>query len=401
MSESAYPTKRWVILGIAWGCFFSVAMAWYVMPTLQPEILNLYGVTDIQFRTALTLPFLVAGVLSIPGGILADRIGIRRAATLGIGIAGIGFLLRSQVGGFWSLLVPMLLVGVGMGLTMPNLPKLVSVWFPDDETGLATGIYNTGLMGGLSTGLVIAPFLPDWSTGNLLLGVLVLGMTAAFFAIVRDAPPGRELSATPMAEGIRRAVRSRNTWIASFALFAGLTGMVALQGELPIALLETYDIPTTTGGQIASLISYASIVGALTIPGFATKLDRRKTMLLVASAGFGAVMFPVWLTGNVTVLFVGTAVAGYLAGGALPIIMEVPTWLPRVESDPVEAQHVGAASGLMTSLMNVGGFVGLPFIIGPIIELEGYTVGFGVAMVIFAFQGIFGVLFTFPEIRKR
>ncbi|MDR5673855.1 MFS transporter [Halalkaliarchaeum sp. AArc-GB] len=400
MNDSAYPTKRWAILGIAWGGFFAVAMAWYVMPTLQPDILELYGVTAAQFRTALTLPFLVAGILAIPGGIVADRIGIRRAATLGLGIAGVGFLLRSQVGGFWSLLTPMLLVGVGMGLTMPNLPKLVSVWFPPDETGLATGIYNTGLMGGLSTGLIIAPFLPGWSTGNLLLGGVVLVLAIAFFAIVRDSPPGDELPKTPMIEGIQRAVKSRNTWIASFALFAGLTGMVAIQGELPVGLFELYDIPTATGGQIASLITYASVVGALTIPGFATRRDRRKTMLVVASVGFGVVMFPVWLTGNVTVLFVGTAIAGYLAGGALPIIMEVPTWLPRLESDPVESQHVGAASGLMTSLMNVGGFVGLPFIIGPIIDLQGYTVAFGVAMVIFAFQGILGLLFTFPEITE-
>lgn len=54
----------------------------------------------------------------------------------------------------------------------------------------------------------------------------------------------------------------------------------------------------------------------------------------------------------------------------------------------------------MTSLMNVGGFVGLPFIIGPIIDLQGYTVAFGVVMVIFAFQGILGLLFTFPKITE-
>ncbi len=53
-------------------------------------------------------------------------------------------------------------------LIMPNLPKLVNIWFPPGQTGLATGIYNTGLMGGLATGLVIAPYLPGWSRGNIL-----------------------------------------------------------------------------------------------------------------------------------------------------------------------------------------------------------------------------------------
>ena len=397
MSES-YPRKRWAILGLAWAVFFSVAMAWYIMPTLQPDILELYGITGSQFQLALTVPFGVAALLCIPGGMLADRLGIRRAASLGMLISGIGFLLRSQTGGFTLLLGSMLLVGVGMGMVMPNLPKLVNVWFPPDETGLATGIYNTGLMGGISTGMVVAPFLPGWELGNLILGVIVIGFTAAFFLVVRDSPPGKELPPTALIEGLQMAVRSKNTWVAAFAVFAGLGGMVAIQGEFPVALFETYGIATATGGQIASLITYGGIVGSLTIPAIATKLDRRKAVLVTAAVGFGVVEFPVWLIGNTSLLFIGTAVAGYLAGGALPIIMEVPTWLPRVDSDPVEAQHVGGASGLMTAMMNLGGFISLPFIIGPVIEMQGYTIGFLAAMIIFSFQGILGVFFTFPEL---
>ena len=396
--SDAYPRKRWAILGLAWAVFFSIAMAWYIMPTLQPDILELYGITGGQFQLALTAPFGVAALLCIPGGMLADRIGIRRAASFGMVISGIGFLARSQTGGFGLLIGSMLLVGVGMGVVMPNLPKLVSVWFPPAETGLATGIYNTGLLGGISTGMVLAPFLPGWEMGNLLLGGIVILFTAAFFVVVRDSPPGQELPPTALVEGLQHAVRSKNTWVAAFAVFAGLAGMVSLQGELPVALFETYGIEPATGGQIASLISYGGVLGSLTIPPIATKLDRRKAVLVTAAVGFGVIEFPVWLTGNTSILFIGTALAGYLAGGALPIIMEVPTWLPRVDSDPVEPQHVGGASGLMTAMMNLGGFIGLPFIVGPIIDMQGYTIGFLVAMVIFSFQGILGVFFTLPEL---
>lgn len=398
MSSTDFPRKRWAVLGIAWFVFFAIAMAWYIMPTLAGDIIELYGITPTQYRLALTIPFGVGGVLAIPGGIIADRLGIRRATSLGMGISGVGFLVRSQTGGFEFLLGAMILVGVGMGLTMPNLPKLVSVWFPPDETGLATGIYNTGLMGGISTGMILAPFLPGWTIGNYILGGLVIVSTAVFFLIVEDAPPGHELPPTALIEGLQRAVRSKNTWVAAFAVFAGLAGMVSIQGELPIALEEVYGISAATGGQIASLITYGGIVGSLTIPTIATKLDRRKTILVAVAIGFGVVEFPVWLSGNTTILFLGTALAGYLAGGALPIIMEVPTWLPRVDSDPVEQQHVGGAAGLMTAMMQIGGFVGLPFIIGPVISGYGYTIGFLVAMVIFSFQGILGIFFTLPEL---
>jgi len=391
-------SKRWAVLGIAWAAFFGIAMSWYTMPTLQPQLLELYGITPQQFRTALTLPFLVAAVLSIPGGMLADRLGIKRAASLGIGIAGVGFLLRSLGGGFPTLVGAMIAVGIGLGMIMPNLPKLVNIWFPPNETGLATGIYNTGLMAGISTGLIIAPALPSWSTGNQIFGVIVLVLATGFYLVVDDTPLGKELPPTNLIEGLQHAVRSKNTWIAALAVFAGLSGMVAIQGELPAGLLEVYGIDPATGGQIASLITYGGVLGSLTIPTIATKLDRRKAVLVIAAVGFAVVEFPVWLTGDVTILLVGTAIAGYLAGGALPIIMEVPAWLPRVESDPVEAQHVGGASGLMTAMMNLGGGIGLPLIIGPIIGGWGYTIGFGVAMLIFTFQGTLGIFFDLPEL---
>ncbi|MFB6089667.1 MAG: nitrate/nitrite transporter [Halobellus sp.] len=397
MSGGSYPKKRWMVLGIAWGSFFAIGMAWYVMPTLQPRLRELYGLSASQFRLCLTAPFLVAGFLAIPGGMIADRFGIRRAAAAGIAIAGVGYLVRSMTGGFGLLLGAMLLVGVGVGLLMPNLPKLVNLWFPPDETGLATGIYNTAIMGGFATGLVIAPSLPGWATGNVVLAGLVLALAVAFFAVVRDAPPGHDVPSTPFVEGVQRAVASRNTWIAALAVFAGFGGMVALQGQLPVGLLKVYGIPPGVGGQIASMLTYSGILGSLTIPPIATRIDRRRMVLLSVSLAFGIIEFAVWLSGDPTLLFAGTTVAGYLAGGALPILMEVPAWLPQLEESPVQQRHVGGASGVMTSLMNLGGFAGLPFIVGPIINARGYTVGFLVAMIVFAFQGIFGFFLSFPE----
>lgn len=398
MAHTSYPRKRWLILTVAWGSFFAIAMAWYVMPTLQPEILIIYDISAAEFRLALTIPFLVAAVLAIPGGMIADRLGIRRAASSGIAIAGIGFVLRSHTAGLWSLLFAMMLVGVGMGLTMPNLPKLVSVWFPPEEAGLATGIYSTGLLGGISTGLVIAPYLPGWSSGNLLLGGLVLLLTIVFFGVVRDAPLGTSRAKSPLSDGIKRAVRSRNAWLAAIGVFGGTAGMVAIQGELPVGLLSVHGIPTVTGGRIAAVISYSALVGSLTIPVIATKLGRRRTILFFISIGFGIVILPVWITGGVSVLYVGSALAGYMAGGALPILLEVPTWLPRIESDPVGQDHVGGASGLLIAMLNLGGFIGLPLLVGPVIEIQGYTLGFLVAVFLFAFQGFFGLGIGFPEV---
>ncbi len=396
--KSEILAYRWVILAVAWWCFFVLAMSWYIMPTLEHQLLRIYNINSAQYSTALTVPFLIAGLLALAGGMLADHLGIRKAASLGIVIAGIGILLRANTGEFMSLMVPMMIVGMGMGLIMPNLPKLVNIWFPPEETGLATGIYNTGLMGGLSTGLVIAPYLPGWSRGNLLLGILIIISGLIFFLIVRDAPPGKEIPSSPLLEGISTAVRSKNSWLATFAIFMAMAGMVSFQGAFPGGLNKVYNLPMITGGRITSLISYLGIVGSLTLPIFANKLGQRRLFITVLPFAFSITMYVTWILGNnATVLWVGTAVAGYLAGGTLPLIMEIPAFLPRIENDPVQPQHVGGVSGMISSLMNIGGFIGLPFIVMPVIIAFGYTRGFLVATIIFAAQAIFAMFIDFPE----
>lgn len=403
-TNSATPASpyRWAVLGIAWLSFFAVAASWYVMPTLEKTLIQLYQVTSQQYRTAFALPFLVAGVLAIAGGVLADRWGIRKTASLGVVVSGLGFIGRAHVAGYGSLLLAMALVGVGFGLLLPNLPKLVSVWFPPREAGLATGIYNTALMGGIATGLAGAPLLPGWTTGNIILGAVVAVLGILFFAIVRDAPPGRggtlPLLRSPALEGLATALRSRSAWAASGAVFLGMAGIVAFQGVLPRGLNEVYGLSMATGGQVSSLITYLGIVGALTLPALAERLRRRKLFMVWLPISFGTMAFFTWLAGgNTTLLWLGTCVAGYLSGGALPLAMAVPAFLPRVEDDPVQAQHVGGAAGLLGSLMGFGGFVGLPLIVSPVIASFGYTWGFLVATALYAAQAVFALAVVVPK----
>ncbi len=391
-------TRRWFILGVAWLSYFGIALSWYVMPTLQPKLMEIYGLSQSQYSTAFTIPYLVAGLLALGGGTLSDKLGVRKAATLGIIVAALGLMARSIVGGYINLLVPMIVIGMGMGLIMPNLPKLVSVWFPPEETGLATGIYNTGLMGGVSTGLIVAPILPGWSSGNIMLGAFVLALAVAFFLIVRDFPRGKESRGSSILDGLKAAMGSSSIWPATLAIFVALAGMVSFQGALPTGLNEVYGISMSTAGGIASLITYLGIVGSLTIPPVASRLGKQGIFLAVLSVSFSVFMVSAWVFGGSLVfLWVGTAIAGYLAGGTLPLLMEVPVFLARDEDDPVNQEHVGGASGLLTSAMNLGGFVGLPFIVTPFITNFSYTMGFIVAGVLFGLQALFSLFIRFPE----
>ncbi len=410
MANEEYPSYRWVILLLSWLAIFSMPVGWYFMPGLQGAVIQLYGIASgTLYLTIFTSPFLLAAIVALPGGMLADNLGIKRAASLGILVSAIAYLIR----GFWisgpmSLLFAMSLAGVGFGLLFPNLPKLVGVWFPPNQSGLATGVYNTGMMAGFSTGMLLGPPLnsmlgggtlaQSWPLMNYGLGALMVLLTIIFYVAVQDTPPGKELPPTPLIEGVQKALHSRSAWGAAIAVFLSMGGMFSFQSQMPTALNTVYGISMATGATIASVVTWAGIVGALILPSIADRVGRRKPFQIIYPVMTGLTLFLTWYFAQYTVvLWIGVAIGGLFGGGTLPMFMSVPPMLPQVKGDPVEPQHIGGASGLLIAFMTLGGFLVLPYLIFPLISSIGWLGGYTMAFVVFAAGALMAFVIVEPS----
>lgn len=93
------------------------------------------------FLSTLTLPMAIA---AIPGGLLADKLGVRNTILLGLGLAVVGFGLMWQT---WTLdlsnivlALEMVLVGTGIGLTFSPVSTAIINSAYDDERGVASAL---------------------------------------------------------------------------------------------------------------------------------------------------------------------------------------------------------------------------------------------------------------------
>jgi len=99
------------------------------------------------------------------------RFGTRLPIGVGMALVSLGLLLFARApvnGSFWLDVLPgMVILGVGVGMAMnPVLIAAMSDVEPS-ESGLASGIVNTGFMMGGALGLAVLASLAAWRTGSL------------------------------------------------------------------------------------------------------------------------------------------------------------------------------------------------------------------------------------------
>ncbi|MEM2059155.1 MAG: MFS transporter [Archaeoglobaceae archaeon] len=386
--------RRWIVLAVSWLLFGSLVFAWYAMGTLAPVLMELYKVDQTAYSLAFTLPWLVAGILAFPAGILADKIGIRVTATMGAIITALGTFLKGFSIDYASLILAQTLVGIGLGATLVNLPKIISAWFPPKQIGLATGIYMTALMIWLSLGLTFAPYFRDWSEINFVGGLLIVISLIIFAFFVRDSPENVEIPKANVIEGAKKSLTNKAIWATAIGTFVAMAGMVPFQALFTTGALEK-GIDIATSGAIVAMITWSGWIGSLIFPMISAKTGKIKLYISLLSLSFSVLVFTGWIIGDVLTLWITITLAGFLAGGVIPHWMAVPAYLPAVDTK-MKAEWVGGSAGLINTFLCLGAFLSTPFIIAPIAVSQGFTVAFGVSALFFATQGLFAFLIPEP-----
>ena len=91
----------------------------------------------------------------LPWGIYVDRVGTRRATTVGMSIWSAATLLTGMSWNFTSAFASRLLMGFGESSTYPAGGRTIREWMPAGERGFATTVFNCGGYIGPALGSVL------------------------------------------------------------------------------------------------------------------------------------------------------------------------------------------------------------------------------------------------------
>jgi CP family cyanate transporter-like MFS transporter len=358
----------WTILGSAWLLAFAIYSPMFCVPPMEHILKEELLLTHTQASLLFSTPLMMLVVAAIPGGLIADRIGVRKAAGIGIIIIVVGTILRSTATNYSSLLAFTLIFGIGIGLAYPNLPKVISAWTPREKAGMATGVVLTGIMvgGALALAITIPLILPITNTFQGVFFFWSIPSIAAailWWKLVKE-PPRSNIHNEPTSRYkamLLQVLKNKSLWLVAALLVLENSFFFNWAGWAP-ALIMLKGATAELAGFLTSIVLWIGIPTVFLMPRLAYKLGLRKPFLwlpsiIIAFFTWGAIHI------DLSLMWLPMALVGIADATRIVVILALP-----VELMPEE--KVGTASGLVLSVGYSGAIIG-PLIGGRILDITG------------------------------
>ncbi len=346
--------------------YFDVSfMTWVLLGPLAPFLREDLGLSSTELGLLTAIPLLGGSLFRPVLGMLADRIGGRRTALIGMALTLMTLLLGWQVvrsaAGFYVLGFFLGLAGASFAVALP----LASRWYPAEYQGLAMGIAGAGNSGTLMATL-FAPRLAERFGWPATFGIAMLPVAAVFllFAWLARDSPRRTAPTTLRAYGA--VMKEHDTLWLSFLYGLTFGGFVGFASFLTTFFHEQYQVTRITAGDFTTMVI---VSGSLLRPVGGWLADRMGgyrllVMLLLSAAvciGGVATLPSVYVA--VALLFVGIGLLG-MGNGA--VFQLVPQRFP---------DRMGIVTGVVGAAGGLGGFF-LPSALGLVREVTGsYAIG--------------------------
>jgi MFS family permease len=353
---------RWVILFIVYLSILAFTLVFQSIPPILPFILSELHLTYAQSGLLMSLFALPGIFVSIWGGFLADRYGMRSLAT-GCFLLMIGGTLLVGLGTNLQILGPgRIIAGIGAFTLSVFLPKLLSQWFKEKELGLAMGIFNTGVP--LGSVVCFGLFgkmgsLWGWRVPILLTGIYLL-FTFILFSILYRLPPSEKMGENKSLS-IYKSLKEIGypIWLVGFSWLWFNAAFVSFATFAPNFFIQKgYTIEQS--GFLIGIPLLGSLLFSAPIGYLVDRLKHQEWFIGVGAVGLA-----------ISILFFNFSSSFLLLVLSMGIFSAmIPAPIYSLPPEMLKIENVGLGFGIISSCSSIGLFVA-PYLVGKTKDLTG------------------------------
>ncbi len=363
MSEDNQSTYRWYILGLAIAsATFVATIPFSCMPPLFKEISEELDLNLVQIGTVWGIASLAGVFVSLIGGVLSDRFGMKHILGVSCLLVGITGAMRGLSNSFLALSTTVFINGIVRFIVPITSTKTVGMWFKDQNLGMAMGIMAMGMGLGLMLGpmisaTILSPLLGGWRNVMYLYGAISFAVGILWFLFGREPHQNDSTMGysgpVPFRQAVSRLIHIKALWFIGFTLLFRTGCIMGMTGYLPLYLREQGWASASADGTLAAFYGLSTIC-VVPLSSLSDRLGSRKAILfaalIVTIICFGLLPFvdgiPIWFL----MILSGIFMDGFMAISVTMLL----------ETDGVRPIYSGTALGIIFTIGQVGSFISPP-----------------------------------------
>lgn len=210
-----------------------------------------------------TTPSIIAVALSLPMGVLADKLGKARMLLLTGLLMGLGLLVVASSSNLISLSLGFAVFAIGMQGIYPAIMGSIADTVPETKRGVGYASYYASSVIGNIVGLIIG-LIVYWRTGYTILGLSTAVFTIVLWTMLARIYRGLQVTATPGTQwgrGVVRAATTRAVVLMYVMIFFWGMPWGAISRYSVNFIQDTWGVSRTTATLVIILASISIVVG--------------------------------------------------------------------------------------------------------------------------------------------
>ena len=286
----SYGTLLFISCGVAFIGYLGSYMRLPVIPLYARSI----GADTVQIGIINSAFLLIAGIMSLPLGILSDRFGRKLFASLGLIVLSVtSFLLyfsKTPMQIMWIYL----LFGAGLAAFGPTMMSFVADFSPKTHLGRSYGWYTTAIYTSMSLGPAIGGFIAQQR--GFLQVFLISGMIIflSFWVVVLFLPPTHLVIADRPKKRkpsiiVRELLKNRPLLSCWLVTFGGCFALGMFVTFLPLHA-QNQSLTVWQIGLVFAVQGLANALSRIPFGHLSDKVANRSTLVVIGLIGFAAAM---------------------------------------------------------------------------------------------------------------
>lgn len=331
---------------------FQVGKAPPVIAAIQVE-LQLMRVEAGWYMSVYNAVAVLAGLAC---GVFTDRIGRRRAVTLGLLMLLAGNLIGAWAPSYTPLILARLIEGAGFALVAVSVPGLITRVVSDQDRDVALSAWSTYLPTGFAimmAGISLTTEAEHWRTVWLINAGLIAAFLVLFLYVTRNLDKRKRPANEPGLQ-LLTVIRRAGPWLLGLSFMSYTLQWFGVLTWLPTIMTDVGMTDAVAGLAVAAVV-FANVIGNLAAGYLLKRGIPRWRILAFCSLSLGLLAQGIYageLSPEVRLLLAGLFSA---IGGAIPGVV-----MAGAATHSPSQEQVATTNGVIVQCTNLGSLVGPP-----------------------------------------